>query len=208
MARGLSSIYAPRMRPVRTHAESNRQTAFPPVAAPDARVLVLGSMPSQASLAAGEYYAHPRNAFWPIMGALFGFDARAPFSERAQRLMDNRIALWDVAHSCVRPGSLDAAIREVEPNDFAAFFRRHPRIRHIFFNGATAERLFIRLVLPTLDADVRSIPRLRLPSTSPAHAALDFQAKLASWRVVHEALESAAERPHKESQNTPSERNE
>ena len=194
MARGLSSIYPRRVR-------HERLTAFPPIAAPDARVLVLGSMPSQASLAAGQYYAHPRNAFWPIMGALLGFDPSLPYGRRAGLLAAAGIALWDVAKSCVRPGSLDAAIRHVEANDFAGFFAAHPRIGCIFFNGATAERLFLRLALPALEAPWRSLPRRRLPSTSPAHAALSFEQKLAAWQAVKQALESPPARPHRATEN-------
>ncbi len=161
-----------------------RIEGFPPIAADGARVLILGSMPGEASLAAGEYYAHPRNAFWPIMGALLGFDPALPYVERARRLAAARIALWDVAQSCVRPGSLDARMREVAPNDFAGFLASHPGIRHIFFNGAKAETLFARLVLPALPEAARRLPRSRLPSTSPAHASLSQAAKLARWRAI------------------------
>lgn len=102
--------------------------SFDPIAAPDAEILILGSMPGRASLAAGQYYAHAQNAFWRIMAELLGFDATAPYAERTQALKSARIALWDVLHSCEREGSLDTNIdREtLVANDFAAFLREHP----------------------------------------------------------------------------------
>jgi len=165
-----------------------RIRSFAPVASPDARVLILGSMPGAASLAAGEYYAHPRNAFWPIMGALLGFDPALPYAARCERLRTAGVALWDVAHRCIRPGSMDADIRAAEPNDFAAFFAGHTHIRRIFLNGAKASELFRRLALPRLPEAAQTIPRTRLPSTSPANARLDFAAKLEAWRAVGTAL--------------------
>ncbi len=159
-----------------------RITGFPPVAGEDARVLVLGTMPSPASLAAGFYYAHPQNQFWRIMEALVGVPAAAPPAVRAEGLKRARIALWDVCRACIRPGSADAAIREVVPNDFAAFLARHPHIRAVFFNGATAERLFRRHVQPELAPLALHLERL--PSTSPAHATRSFADKLAAWRAI------------------------
>ncbi len=161
-----------------------RITGFPPVAGEDARVLVLGTMPSPASLAAGFYYAHPQNQFWRIMEALVGVPAAAPFAVRAEGLKRARIALWDVCRTCIRPGSADAEIRAVEPNDFISFFARHPHIRAVFFNGTTAERLFRRHVWPHLPEKVRTLHFARLPSTSPAHATRSFEEKLAAWRVL------------------------
>ena len=105
-------------------------TAFPYSADHDAKVLILGSMPSRKSLAARQYYAHQQNAFWPIMGELFGFSTHLGYEQRLERLRENHIALWDVAHQCVRPGSMDHAIEmeSVVANDFAAFLTRHPSI--------------------------------------------------------------------------------
>jgi hypoxanthine-DNA glycosylase len=162
---------------------------FPPIARPDARVLVLGTMPGVASLAAGEYYAHPRNAFWGIMAALLGFDAAAPYTERATALRDAGIALWDVLDACRRPGSLDTAIEPetIVVNDFAGFFAAHPRIGHVFFNGGKAAELFRRHVgAAVLPAGVAT---RRLPSTSPTNARLRFADKLEAWRVVATAVE-------------------
>lgn len=162
-----------------------RICSFPPVADPDARVLILGSMPGIASLQAGQYYAHPRNAFWPIMAELLGMPDGLPYGERLEHLRAAGIALWDVLQSCIRPGSLDTAIEEasIVPNDFGNFFARHTRVEQIFFNGSKAEQAFRRHVLPGLECSARLVCQ-RLPSTSPAHAARGFEEKLRAWRSV------------------------
>jgi len=161
-----------------------RIASFPPIAAPKAEVLILGSIPGERSLAANEYYAHPQNAFWRILGAILGFDPKLPYAERILRLQRARVAVWDVLRSCVRPGSLDAAIDRASatPNDFAAFLARYPRIRRVLCNGGTAHDLFVRRVLPDLPKADR-LQVVRLPSTSPAHAALSFADKLDAWRL-------------------------
>lgn len=167
---------------------SRRVRSFPFVARPDALVLILGSMPGVASLEAGEYYAHPRNAFWPIMERLFGIPVSHPYDERLRGLTERRIALWDVLGSCVRPGSLDSAIDgdTVVPNDFPAFFRAHRSIEAVFFNGTMAERSWRRYVAPGLPSSMRTV---RLPSTSPAHAGRSLEEKTDLWAVLREALE-------------------
>jgi hypoxanthine-DNA glycosylase len=143
-------------------------------------------MPGVASLAAGQYYAHPQNRFWSIMGRLLGFDPSVtPYLQRTRCLTEAGIALWDVLQSCERPGSLDSAIcRETQVvNDFPAFLAAHPQIRQIVFNGAHAEQTFRRHVRPLLPETV-ALDYTRLPSTSPAHASLSFDDKLARWRQV------------------------
>lgn len=164
--------------------EPLRVRSFPPIAEPNARVLILGSMPGAASLQAREYYAHPRNAFWRILGALLEFDPAAPYARRVDSVRAARVAIWDVLATCVRPGSLDSAIdpSSAVPNDFARFFAQHPLIEHVFFNGTTAEASFRRSVLPRLRSNPP--PSTRLPSTSPAHAARSFDAKLRAWSAV------------------------
>lgn len=168
-----------------TSAALPRSHGFPPVARADARVLVLGSLPGKMSLERRQYYAQPRNAFWPIMGALFDAGPQHAYEERLLRLQDSRVALWDVCASAKRPGSLDHRIdlASVTPNDFTGFLAEHGDIALICFNGATAGRLFNRLVAPGLD---RPPTTLQLPSTSPAHAALGFASKLEKWRVVRD----------------------
>lgn len=153
---------------------------FPPVARVDARILVLGSLPGRRSIAEQQYYAHPRNAFWPILKALLAIDG--DYQRRCAQLVENRVALWDVLQRSVRPGSLDADIRldAATANDFAAFFSQHTDLRLVLFNGRKAESLFTRFVeaRPTKPAaGFRT-----LPSTSPAYAALPFSGKLSVWR--------------------------
>jgi TDG/mug DNA glycosylase family protein len=166
-----------------------RVHGFPPISRTDARILILGSMPSRESLARRQYYAHPRNAFWPILCDLLRIDETG-YSERTERVRARGVAIWDVLRACHRPGSLDSAIddRTLVPNDFRVFFREHQDIRRIFFNGAKAESVFLKRVLPELGGETHSMPLLRLPSTSPAHAALSIDQKAAAWRVILEDL--------------------
>lgn len=164
--------------------------SFPPVSAPDARLLILGSMPGRASLAAEEYYAHPRNAFWRIMEEILALPAAMPYEERLSALKDRRVALWDVLASCVRPGSLDSDIEapSIIPNDFPSFFSRHPWISTVFFNGSMAEQSWKRHVLPALPPALRPQRSIRLPSTSPAHAGRTLREKIEAWRIVEHTL--------------------
>lgn len=152
---------------------------LPPIIDDNARVLILGNMPSAMSLAAQQYYAHPRNAFWRIMGELFGFDAAAPYPERTAAVRAHNIAVWDVLRACRRAGSLDSAVQpdSMVPNDFGELFARHP-IARVYFNGAAAERNFGRLVRLN-----RAVPCRRLPSTSPAQT-MRYEDKLAAWQVI------------------------
>ena len=161
-----------------------RVRSFGSVAAPGATRLILGSMPGEASLRAGQYYAHPRNLFWPVLGELLGLDTDLPYAGRVEALRSSGIALWDVLKSCSRAGSLDTAIERhtIVPNDFPAFFAAHPGVRRVYFNGTAAEQYFRRWALPLLAA--QPLDYMRLPSTSPAHAALSYEQKLAAWRVV------------------------
>lgn len=161
-----------------------RVRSFPPISHPSARVLLLGSMPGEASLEAGQYYAHPRNAFWPLMESLLGVQAGWPYERRIRGLMDRGLAVWDVLRACTRPGSLDSDIvaSTMLANDFATFFGDHPDIRLIGFNGATAWQAYHRLVLPTLDTEHAGLRTVLLPSSSPAMAALNLAAKTEAWR--------------------------
>jgi hypoxanthine-DNA glycosylase len=157
--------------------------SFAPVADPEARVLVLGSLPGVRSLQLQQYYGLPQNAFWRILAAVTGVPAEADYATRLAGLRRHGIALWDVIAAARRPGSLDAAIERdgLVVNDFATFHARHPRIDRICCNGATAAALYRRWVVPTLPAPLAALPLLQLPSTSPAHAAMSFEAKQARW---------------------------
>jgi hypoxanthine-DNA glycosylase len=145
---------------------------FPPVSSPRARILILGSLPGRLSLERGEYYANPQNAFWKIIAAHV---PRVPpdYAGRVAALIEHRIAVWDVLAAATRAGSLDA--------DFRAFFHIHPHVELVCFNGATAAKLYVRYVLPTLNDAQRSIARDTLPSTSAAHASLSLAQKTARW---------------------------
>ncbi|MDT8319017.1 MAG: DNA-deoxyinosine glycosylase [Xanthomonadales bacterium] len=158
---------------------------FPPIARPGARILILGSMPGRESLARQQYYAHPRNAFWPIVNDLLQIEA-SDYRQRTRQLAARGVALWDVLKACFRIGSLDSAIDEnrIVSNDFDAFFAEHPRIGHLFFNGAKAEALYVKHVRPKLPTQWAVLPATRLPSTSPAHASMSRADKTAAWRAI------------------------
>jgi hypoxanthine-DNA glycosylase len=155
---------------------------FPPVVDHQATVLILGSFPSVQSLATRQYYGNPRNAFWPITGELFGFDADAPYELRLRALRSHRVGLWDVLYRCRRTGSADSAIdpKSLVANDFGELFANYPAITRVYFNGAKAGELYRRLVER---GDTEHIAFHRLPSTSPAHA-IPPGAKLAAWRAI------------------------
>ncbi|MFI4890132.1 MAG: DNA-deoxyinosine glycosylase [Steroidobacterales bacterium] len=165
---------------------------FAPIAGRSARVLILGTLPGRASLAAAQYYAQPRNAFWPLMGELFDAGPDLSYTERTARLVGLRIAVWDVCAAAERAGSLDASIaREtILVNDFHGFFAAHPAVRQILFNGKLAAQLYQRRVLPDLPARWQRIRLLTLPSTSPAHAGMPFAEKKRHWQAVHTSLGS------------------
>ncbi len=155
---------------------------FPPIESRDAHTLVLGSLPGRRSIAEQQYYAHPQNAFWPIMEALF--DITGGYAQRCEGLCEQGIAVWDVLASSVRPGSMDSDIDlgSAVVNDFRSFFCEHEQLQLIAFNGKKAEQLFRRFV--DLGQLANRIELRVLPSTSPAYAAMPFSGKLAAWREV------------------------
>ena len=160
------------------------------MARPDARILILGSMPGEESLRQRQYYAHPKNAFWAIMGRLFGAGRDLPYRRRLARLAAAKVALWDVAGECVRPGSLDSDIehRSVVPNDFQMLFKRCPHIRAVFFNGKKSTELFHKLVRPNLK-NSDCLVFFVLPSTSPAMASLSLGEKIRRWKAVSRSID-------------------
>lgn len=161
-------------------------TGFSPIAAPDAEILILGSIPSVKSLEKQHYYGHPQNAFWWIMGEILEFDHTIDYELRKSQLIKNRIAIWDVMKQCNRSGSLDSAIiaKSIESNDFSAFFAEHQHIKKVFFNGTKAESEFRKRVMPILTAKFANISYKRMPSTSPAMASMTKSAKLAKWKTI------------------------
>jgi hypoxanthine-DNA glycosylase len=157
---------------------TDRLVCLPPVVGRGTRVLVLGSFPGAASLAAAEYYAHPRNHFWPILSAIWHVDLRAlPYRARLAEVKRRGLGLWDIYAACRREGSLDTSIEEAELNDFESLARRAPQLRAVAHNGGESARMMARL--QGLGYDV-----LRLPSTSPANASWSFERKLEAWRAV------------------------
>ena len=164
--------------------------SFPPVAAENAQVLVLGSMPGVLSLQKQQYYAHPRNSFWKIMGMLFGAEPELDYPSRISRLTAAQVALWDVLQSCEREGSLDSAIQAqtVVVNDFLVFLKQFPDIHHIFFNGQKAGAVYARHVLPMIKPEFPDICYTPLPSTSPAYASMSFAEKLSAWTAVKDSV--------------------
>jgi TDG/mug DNA glycosylase family protein len=161
-----------------------RIQSFPFSADSRSTLLILGSMPGVESLNQQQYYAHPRNLFWDFMGELFEAGRELPYEERLAILRENDIALWDVAHSCRRKGSLDSNITDVEANDFSLLFKTAPDIHTIFFNGQKAAALFQKLVAPQLNRDVTLNT---LPSTSPANASITRTEKFRAWKTVQTA---------------------
>jgi double-stranded uracil-DNA glycosylase len=149
------------------------------------RVLILGTMPGKVSLRERQYYAHPQNGFWRIVGGILGFDPASPYDARVAAVQAAGIAIWDVLQSCIRESSLDSAIdaSSALPNDFAAFFAEYPQIQRICFNGAKAEALYMKHVRPRLTANP-DVQHLRLPSTSPANASWSLPEKVRAWQAV------------------------
>ncbi|MFT3816433.1 MAG: DNA-deoxyinosine glycosylase [Rubrivivax sp.] len=151
-----------------------------PVAGPETRLLVLGSFPSVASLAAQQYYAHPRNQFWPLLGALWGRPlADWPYARRLDFVRERGLGIWDVYACCRRPGSLDSDISDATLNDLPALVARLPRLALIAHNGGESART-MRITRAL------GLPVLRLPSTSPANASWSFERKRAAWQAAFE----------------------
>lgn len=163
--------------------------SFEPVIGSDPRILILGSMPGVISLQAVQYYAHPRNAFWPIMANLFGIDIDGGYQKRIEQVNRMPVVLWDTIKACHRDGSLDSNIQkhQIEANDIPALLDKYSCIKLIAFNGATSEKYFNQLVKPKLSEN-QIIDLVRFPSTSPANAGMKFEEKLSHWRRLLDYL--------------------
>jgi len=168
---------------------------FPAIAGPGARVLILGTLPSRMSLRTSQYYGHPQNAFWAIMGELFGAGRELPYAERVRIVTASGVAVWDVLASSVRPGSMDSAIDRTASvaNDFSRFYREQPGISMVCFNGQAAAKLYRQLVAPGLENGSNRRQYQTMPSTSPAYASMSFAEKLERWRVVRSAANNKGE---------------
>jgi hypoxanthine-DNA glycosylase len=169
--------------PGRSASAAPAKRSFPPVVDAQARALVLGTLPGEESLRRGEYYAHPRNLFWPIIFALFAEPPAVNYAERLAFLTAHRIAVWDVCEIGEREASADSTIRMERPNAIGRLLDEHPLIRAVAFNGTGARRLHDRHFRRRAE-----LTYLALPSTSPAHARIDFAAKLAHWAALRDVV--------------------
>lgn len=165
-------------------------TGFNAIVSPQAKILILGSMPSKTSLEKVQYYGHPQNSFWFIIESLFSKKRNLDYQHRVELLHKNNIAVWDVLKNCQRSGSLDSAIEKnsMVANDFTAFFTALPTLKCIFFNGAKSEIEYSRQVFPGLPGQFKQLESHRLPSTSPAMATLKPDEKLECWSIIKNYL--------------------
>jgi double-stranded uracil-DNA glycosylase len=161
--------------------------SFEPLIGRQPKVLILGSMPGVKSLQDQQYYAHPRNAFWPIMGELFSIEWSDSYARRVEQIKQLPVIIWDVLQSCHREGSLDSNIRndQLQANAIPQLLLDYPTLRLIVFNGATSEKMFKRHLFNQIAYPER-YTLLRLPSSSPAHAGKSFQQKLAEWSAIRQ----------------------
>lgn len=166
--------------------QSPRVQSFAPILGPAPKLLILGSMPGVASLQAAQYYAHPRNRFWPLLEALLQQPLPQAFDDRYHWLRAQGIALWDVLAECRRQGSLDSAIgpRDLRINPIAELLQQHPSIRLVATNGGMAAQLYRRHIWP----QAQNTPWLQLPSTSPANARLRLEDLVAAWSPIQGAF--------------------
>jgi len=160
--------------------------SFSPVTDPCCTKLILGSIPGKISLSTNQYYAHPRNYFWKFVNSLLEIPQDLQYMKRCEEIVRKKIALWDVLKTCTRSSSLDSDIIEssIIPNDFEAFFKIHKNINSIYFNGAKAEKIYNKHILPNLSSDFSRILTVRLPSTSPANASIPVENKLMQWSII------------------------
>ncbi len=161
---------------------------FPPMIEATSRVLILGTLPGVESLRRQQYYAHPRNQFWRILAAIFHAQLPETYPERKALLHQKHLAVWDVLQHCERLGSLDQAIRNAVPNDFRELFKNYQNLRVIVFNGRKAHALFKQAVEKQKGLEEIELPRLLMPSTSPA-ATLPISAKIERWQQISAWLE-------------------
>ena len=158
--------------------------SFKPIISKESKILILGTMPGIKSLDEQQYYAHKRNAFWPIMFQLFNLHFSTDYNTRKLLIINNKLALWDTLKLCFRQGSLDTNIKQEEANNIHDLLKNYPQIKAIIFNGKSAEKFYKKYFQKK-----ESILYFTLPSTSPANATKQFDEKLAEWKVILELLE-------------------
>ena len=180
------------MSPVASADPVPLSRGFPPIVGDNPRVLILGSLPSVRSIEQQQYYAHPTNKFWPIMGRVIGAGPELKYQDRLDVLRSRGVALWDTLAASVREGSLDSNIDHstAQSNDFAAFFASYTTIRLIAFNGHESEKSFRRYVDSDAAVTLPAVDRVRLPSTSAANAAMTLEQKVKAWSVLAQYLQS------------------
>ena len=162
--------------------------SFPPVVDHGCRVLILGSLPGEESLRRQQYYAHPRNGFWRVLGGVFEETVGESYPEKIAFMLGRRLALWDTVQSAIRPGSLDQNIRDARPNDFSSLFAEFPGLQAVAFNGSTSASLFNRLARPLLLPElIARLEFIQMPSTSPANPR-PLNEKIARWRAILDLL--------------------
>lgn len=157
--------------------------SFPPFIQEDSKLLILGTMPGVQSLEEQRYYAHKRNAFWPIMFELFDVEPTSDYNKRLNLLSNNRIALWDTLKLCFREGSLDSNIKNAQPNEINQLLEDNKQIKNVIFNGKSAEAYYLKF-----HKNIYAINYHTMPSTSPANARFKFADKLAAWSIIKEVL--------------------
>ena len=153
--------------------------SFPSISNKEATVLVLGTMPGIASLELNQYYGHSRNVFWKLLFTILEEPFSSDYEVRKQVAIKNHIAIWDVLQACVREGSLDSAIEQEIPNNFVLFFKEHPNIEYIVFNGQKAAKFFKQYVRVS-----KNYKQVTVPSTSPANAGISWEQKLKEWGII------------------------
>lgn len=158
---------------------AHHKESFEPISNPECEILILGSLPGDKSLALAEYYGHPRNRFWKVIAQITNSDLPSIYTDKKALLLKNKMALWDVAHSASRKGSLDTAIENVVPNDLNVFIARHQKLKVVGFNGLKSQALFDKYFQRN-----KSLHYIVLPSTSPANAGINFETICERWQQI------------------------
>ena len=173
------SLISKFMKHLKYFKSHSKKQGLPPISNKDSKVLILGTMPGEKSLLAGEYYYHPRNCFWKLISTIFGKEVPSNYQEKKSLLLNSKISIWDVCEVCERQGSLDNEIKEESPNNLEEFLRNHPQIKTIIFNGGKSAKLFDKY----FDRSNR-YKYYTMPSTSPANAGLSWEFKLKDWSSI------------------------